>query len=1150
MLNLQYLYNFKRISTFSKVITFYTAKIMYLSKFEKGGKLGFKNGYKIVIPAQFEAVSSFHNGHAIVMLNNKFGVINTDGEFVIPNTYDDLSHLFGKYYVARTNNNQGDWYCGIIDACNNIIIPFEYKSIQSKNDQFFCCFKKAVSKSESIKYFSLHGRYSYSNQSECDWYNLDGTFITSLDVVNNCPDFLIVRNQSDKYGAIKSDGKIAITPQYDTLEYCADNTFLATYEREDLITSIILDSFGKKLYSTLSDIVFKNGFFLTSSTDNKDQWISVDGNTTYVGHATPLSSNYLRVFKNKKYGIIDKNGNKIINFLYDDIEFAKNFFIVRREDFIGLVGLKGEVILDAIYKKLESVCIENNPLFLGSEETHGHLYWGQHTTYIGYCKEYCFDTAGHVDYNGNPCDYLSKSVITINKHYNYYLNENEYTISASVGFDLTKPIILRNGEYSELFTVADGIIQNSRFDDIHQITQLCYVVAKNNKYGVFRIDEAEVIIPIEYDQIQFFGGHTVLLRKDNLWGAKSLVLKKNIFHIFTDVDIPFVNFDIKILDNSQLHFGVKKIYTNYNGEEIPYYTIIDSHGNEEENLRNLYLEDQFTRFDENHYLTKQNGKYGFVSALGYVSIPFIYDEIQLRKTGDFNVRIGKAWGVIDLSGKELVRVKYASPIPLYIAAPENSFFDYDFLKDDIAKITKRYKNRIIVRDATSGCFGCLDMNGNEVIPTVFQHLQFDENNHNNGSENSNDFLFFGYGGSSDSEFHTFFSDVIYGIWGCMNRHGKTIIDAKYSCIQTTDNFILAGRNGCFIGDSDSFYSDKYDGVFDLYTLEGELLIGGFREVYYDVEHKIFAFFFGGKWEKYCSYEDEWNGIRDYSYRFKYNNGLWLILNHELKTIIRKSDNSQYTFNKGFIGKIEIEKNDSKIKHIYNMPISLMSKGFECFGLNCAIVKDSNSENAKVAALDFNTGIQTPFYESIEQINDNLFFISEERKVGIRSIADLIIPCEYLFFTMPVCGYFFGAKELDEKNAHLVLFHASDLTKPICTVITSIKTDSLISDLSYGMLKLHFLRGSKLSDAQVSKKNMFTPEFLKLIAEDEYNSCIGKWKDRYYFGSDYRLEEEVYHDSGYDNDSHDYMRDSWDAMTDGMYGDMPDGFDGDFDFLGR
>lgn len=36
---------------------------------------------------------------------------------------------------------------------------------------------------------------------------------------------------------------------------------------------------------------------------------------------------------------------------------------------------------------------------------------------------------------------------------------------------------------------------------------------------------------------------------------------------------------------------------------------------------------------------------------------------------------------------------------------------------------------------------------------------------------------------------------------------------------------------------------------------------------------------------------------------------------------------------------------------------------------------------------------------------------------------------------------------------------------------------------------------------------------------------------------------------YDSDYDYYMRDTWDAMTDGQYGDMPEGFDGDFDFLG-
>lgn len=58
---------------------------------------------------------------------------------------------------------------------------------------------------------------------------------------------------------------------------------------------------------------------------------------------------------------------------------------------------------------------------------------------------------------------------------------------------------------------------------------------------------------------------------------------------------------------------------------------------------------------------------------------------------------------------------------------------------------------------------------------------------------------------------------------------------------------------------------------------------------------------------------------------------------------------------------------------------------------------------------------------------------------------------------------------------------------------------------------------------------------------------------YWYTEDYRLSESDslcngdYQDYG---DKPDYARDTWDAMTDGMYGDMPDGFDGDYDFLGR
>lgn len=61
--------------------------------------------------------------------------------------------------------------------------------------------------------------------------------------------------------------------------------------------------------------------------------------------------------------------------------------------------------------------------------------------------------------------------------------------------------------------------------------------------------------------------------------------------------------------------------------------------------------------------------------------------------------------------------------------------------------------------------------------------------------------------------------------------------------------------------------------------------------------------------------------------------------------------------------------------------------------------------------------------------------------------------------------------------------------------------------------------------------------------EELNPAYRDPADDYEDDSDSRW----YYDDGPDYDE--MARDTWDAMTDGQYGDMPDGFDGDYSFLG-
>lgn len=1125
---------------------------MYIDTFEINGKYGFKDEWRIILPAQYDAAESFRGDYAIVVLNNKFGIINKEGTFVVENKYDDLHHLFDQYYYARIND--GDtWSCGVIDTTGAIIIDFSFKCIYSKDNKYFNCYNEAECKYEGLKYLSLHGRYSYSNPSNCHWFSIEGKEITSLEVTSIHDNYLIVKNESNKYGLVSCDSSVLINPFYDTLEYCIENIFIALNTENEKKTYSIIKSDGTIILSSVFVIKSENGFFYIEKNDCKE-WYSFEGNLVYTGLATPLSKEYLRIYKNNKYGVIDYKGNRVINFIYDEIKFANSYFSVRREKKIGLLGLKGEVIIDVAYDKVESVIIDNDPISLGNEVDPKYS-WGDFH-YQGYCREYCFDTLGHLNYSGKPYDKLKRNILKLNDKSRF---NDGYSISDSV-LDITKPLIISSDCKQELFTLSEGIIANSKFDSIQQITQLCYVVKSNEKFGIFRIDTQALIIPMIYDRIKFYGGHTVILCKDELWGAKSLILDKNPFHILFKVDIPIDNLEIEILDSLQLSFGVKRLYKHYNGEETEYFTILDSTGKEVENIRELFLNSQFTVYDKHHILSTKNGKYGFISELGYITLPFIYDELSVRKTGGYNVRIGNAWGVLDKDCHEIIRVKYDKPLPIYVVAPDNSYFGYDETKDDVAHITKRYKDLIIVTDGVSGRMGCLDIDGHEVIPTVFEHLMFNiPDKYENPSGFERDILFFGYGGyrNENGDGQSFFSDIDCANWGCINTNGQIIIEPKYDCFKVFGNFLLGGRDGSFLGEegNDRSYYDKYSGVYDLYTREGELIIGGFREISYDEETKAFALFFGGEWKRYSTYDDDWNGIHCYDFQFNHNNDLWLIVNSELKSVIRKSDGSQYQFSKGFIGNIKIKKENNKVTHLYNMPIDLMAKGFSHFELGCAIIREGNSSNSKVAAIDLSSGLTTPFYENIKPIGAGMFFISKEHKVGISSFSGNILPTEYLLFTLPENGYFFAIKEIDENKSTVELFKIDDLSHPIIA-IKNADTHKLINDVGYSRLKISINKGHNLSNLQVSAHDLYDDEFIKLIDAEESEGLPirgflpEQWQEYYYFSTDYRIGKEDTSDYCPDYDNHDYMRDSWDAMTDGMYGDMPDGFDGDFDFLGR
>lgn len=843
-------------------------------------------------------------------------------------------------------------------------------------------------------------------------------------------------------------------------------------------------------------------------------WYNRNGALLHEGLANALSEKFLCISNGKKFGVICQDGNRIINCLYDEIVLKNELLIVLRGDKLGLYDLEGNIILDAFCNSIESVVIDNNPMLLG-RTTFSEKRDSNH--YPGYCKEFHFDTDNNSHtispyihlYCGTKKDLLYREAImatskwkvyNVNQPYNpEYFIETIQTIT-----DLTKPMIISTGTSKMIFTKSEGILPNSEFDDIQQITQICYVVKRDSLFGVYRVDIKELVVPLEYECIRFYGGHTVLVCKDGLWGARSLGLESNISNILFKVSIPNEYIEIKILDDYQHFFGCKKKSSNSSDE---YYTIVRSNGEEIKEIGELECDNQFAYIDGIHFRTSIGGKFGFINSQGQKIIPFKYDEIAEREDGRFDVRISDRWGILTIDGFEVVRIKYSSSLP------------------------KQFDKEIIVKDAESECFGLLAPDGSEMIPTIYEHLLDSEDD---------GLFYFGCGGFKDEDHPTFFSGDINGaLWGVVTCNGKRVIDAKYQNFKIQSGFIVAGRDGHYFPDDDNddynWYGSIFSGVYDLYNKEGELLIGGFREFEFDERNGIFIFFFGGEWKEYPAFDDDWNNIHITGCRFERGIDLWLILDKDFKTILRDKDGKSKQFEKGFIGKIEIKKEDNKIKHIYNMPIELMAKGFSHVAINSIIINDGNSEYHKSQAVDIAIGKKTKLFSKIEQVTEKLFYFADENNVGITNInSDVLIGDCYLI-TYPINNYVFLGKKGVEGNYSVLLYNLDNLRQPIAVAIQSISEADLIYHAEGHWLKMEIDTSlSGLKSLVIPRSRFLDNRFKELVSTIEGTDYkFGSYDNSYFFSNDWRFN--------HDKENYDYGGNEWEDN-----GDLMDALDGETD----
>lgn len=419
--------------------------------------------------------------------------------------------------------------------------------------------------------------------------------------------------KDEKWGILGSNGETVIEPMYQEMIIVVDKSkdvFLCTY-----------------------DIDEENGTYKTKAINSKNEeiWTNYDkiealenydesGNVWY-------EENVLKVQKDGKWGLIDLDGNELAGILYDDItplKGIKNSFIVKKDVLVGLLNNKGAKIIDTTYTQI---------LNFGEEYKNGYITVNQENKY------------GIVSFSGEK------------------ILENQYEKIDNIYND--KYFVIQENGKQQLIDKKGNKIITENFDEIKQIANSGIVFVRQNKYGLMDF-EGNVIIEPNYDNLKEINTDIFVANKNGKLGAidknqneKIAFAYKDIYYnkkagIYVADDENFTssilnsNFEVKlmgILSEINTDSGYMKLKID---DEYKYYNFKF----EEKNIKDILITNKI-------YLSKQNGKYGFVDSKGKVIVDYIYDDgTELNEYGYAAVKKDGLWGAINSSGEVVIEPYY------------------------------------------------------------------------------------------------------------------------------------------------------------------------------------------------------------------------------------------------------------------------------------------------------------------------------------------------------------------------------------------------------------------------------------------------------------------------------------------------------------